>query len=109
MEPEIDVYNEDNLAMTMFAAAQFGVGIKDVELESTASALDQSFNTVETHVGFRGGMRLDVGKLRFETGYVWRRQNFDESDPEIVGSQLVFVREVDLTFEGFFLSMGVRW
>jgi len=100
LEPEYDVYKNENMNVSVYALLQAGIGKTKIEDDV------DSADTDSTSVGFDIGARFNWKLFAVALSYVRRQVNTDQSDPADSGN--VFL-ETNNTFSGGVLSVGIRW
>lgn len=105
IEPEFDILREEGgSALSAFLKLQYGAGwaVEDVDDGTT----EDSASTSSANFGFEVGVRYQISLFLLECGYLMRTTNYGESD---LSDEDVIYPEVDYTFSGFQLSLGIRW
>ena len=98
VEPEIDLFRTQSSALSIYGRAHFGAGVAEVSNSFADS------DTASTTVAGELGLRWQLAKFLIAGGYMINVTSYDKSDCENL-----CVDESSWTFDGIFLSVGVRW
>ena len=99
IEPEFDLFRSNRSALSIYGRAHFGAGI------AQASTATTDYDTESINLGAEFGVRYQAAKFLISGGYMLHQTEYDESDPE----GLSFIDETTWSFQGFFVSLGIRW
>lgn len=105
IEPEFDFMRQKGgSALSAFLKLQYGAGwaVEDVDDGTN----EDSASTSSMNFGFEAGVRYQMSLFLVECGYLMRTSNYGESD---LSDEDQIYPEVDFTFSGFQLSLGIRW
>jgi hypothetical protein len=80
----------------IYGRAQVGAGVAEASTNTT------DYDTESTNIGAEVGVRFQAAKFLLTGGYMLHPTEYD---PE----GITFVEETSWKFEGFFLSVGLRW
>jgi hypothetical protein len=107
IEPEFDIYREDDSALSVFWGGKLFSGVALVDVETTT--FDETFDTTVAGYGLTTGVRFSARRFFTQAAYVYNFRRFDESDAEFVGGLFQTANEAEFTYDGFMFSMGLRW
>lgn len=99
IEPEFDIFRSERSALSIYGRAHVGAGVAQISSDTT------DYDTDSTNIGAELGVRWQLKKFLLSGGYMLKRTEYAESDPE----NFATIQETIWQFEGFFLTLGVRW
>ncbi|MCA8957630.1 MAG: hypothetical protein KDC87_16260 [Planctomycetes bacterium] len=105
VEPELDLFSSEDVAISLYGHGEVGGGSTAIDSEQ----FDEWFSTDEAHWGWGAGVRVTARRFHASFGYLRRKSTFDASDVENTFAGLQFIKEADFEYDGFLMAFGVRW
>jgi hypothetical protein len=105
VEPEYDLWAEDDMVASVYAKLALGLGAAGISRASDG----ETFDTRERHQAMGIGVRFRADSFEADIGYVQRSRAYEESDTAVINGTSATMPETDLEFSGLVIRMGVRW